>query len=312
MQIDGEADLSDVIELGHRPIMILGDGSNVLFARDYQGLIIHNSIQGISIIEQNDQFALVEVGGGVIWHELVLWALDHHLGGIENLSLIPGTVGAAPVQNIGAYGVEFDTVFHSLMAMDLETGQMKKFDKVDCGFSYRDSVFKSELRGKYCITRVCLQLDKKPHVLQLAYGGITSTLEGNNVVDPTIRDVSDAVISLRQSKLPDPNMLGNAGSFFKNPVIDYSQFEMLRNLYPDMPSYDVDIDRKKIPAAWLIEMAGWKGFRKGDAGIYEKHALVLVNHGEATGPEMFELAMAVQTSVEEIFGIKLEMEVNVI
>jgi UDP-N-acetylmuramate dehydrogenase len=290
--------------------MILGGGSNILFLKNYQGLIIRNAIEGIEILSRKDNQVVVEVGGGVIWHDFVCWALSHNFGGLENLSLIPGTVGAAPIQNIGAYGVEFDAVFHSLTAVNLDTGITRRFNKEDCGFGYRNSIFKESLKDKYLITRVQIKLSTDHHKLCLDYGDIIKTLSEWEIDHPTIRDVSDAVIAIRSSKLPDPKIIGNAGSFFKNPLIDTSDYEALLGPYPDMPCYPSKPGMVKIPAAWLIEQAGWKGFRKGDAGVYEKHALVLVNHGNATGEEMHQLAEGIKASILEIFNISLESEVN--
>jgi UDP-N-acetylmuramate dehydrogenase len=310
VNVTEEAEINDILTLPYRPRMILGGGSNILFSKNYQGIIIRNVITGIEILEQRDNQVLVEVGGGVIWHDLVLWALSNDFGGLENLSLIPGTVGAAPIQNIGAYGVEFDSVFHRLKAVDLNTGNSHVFNKEDCGFGYRNSIFKEALKDKYLITRVQIKLSTDRHNLCLDYGDIKKTLSGRAIEQPTIRDVSDAVIRIRTSKLPDPQVIGNAGSFFKNPLLSPANYEALLSTYPDMPCYPTKLGKVKIPAAWLIERAGWKGFRKGDAGVYEKHALVLVNHGNATGEEMHQLAEGIKASILEIFNISLESEVN--
>ncbi len=304
-------DLIRAVQLPIEPKLILGGGSNILFAHHFDGLIIHNEIVGISTIHKSSDRATVRVGGGVIWHDLVEWSLAHDLGGLENLSLIPGTAGAAPVQNIGAYGVEFEEVFKCLQAVELGTGVQRVFHKEDCDFGYRNSIFKGTLKGQFAIAEIDIELTHRDHTLNTAYGSIREELASING-DPTIQDVSNAVISIRRSKLPDPSIIGNAGSFFKNPVISEARFNQLIQDYPDMPSYLVDENQVKIPAAWLIEKCGWKGYRKGDAGIYDKHALVLVNHGAAGGDDLHELALAVQASVAKIFSIELIPEVRIL
>lgn len=312
VEVSSEQDLPAILGLPHSPKLILGGGSNLFFTQDFPGLVIKNSIGGIRVKEEGSDWVIVEAGGGVVWHDLVIWTINRNYGGLENLSLIPGTVGAAPIQNIGAYGVEFDTVFEELTAFQTLTGEKATFERADCGFGYRDSVFKGAYKGKYIVTSVRIRLKKKNHVLALDYGDIRKILQERNIPEPTIKDVSDAVVMIRTSKLPDPAVIGNAGSFFKNPVMAEEFYEGLLSQYPDMPSYPAVTGKRKIPAAWLIERAGWKGFRKGDAGVYDKHALVLVNHGRATGEEMHQLATAIKTSIEDIFGITLESEVNMI
>ena len=303
-------DLQAAIALQIRPTLILGSGSNMLFSKRYEGLIIHNAIPNIEIIEEESDHSVIEVGGGVVWHELVMWCVSRDFGGLENLSLIPGTVGAAPIQNIGAYGVEFDQIFEGLDAIEIATNQSKTFAKQDCRFGYRTSIFKNDLKGQYVITKVRMKVTKDQHTYNTSYGAIEAKLkEGNKAL--TIETISEAVIQIRQSKLPDPSQVGNAGSFFKNPIVSNDKFDILQQNYPDVPSYPMGSDEVKIPAAWLIEKCGWKGYRRGDAGIYQNHALVLVNHGHATGAELFELAMGVQSSVQEIFDITLEPEVNI-
>jgi UDP-N-acetylmuramate dehydrogenase len=298
--------------LPYEPKLILGGGSNILFTADYPGLVIKNRIMGIEIVDEDEHTLIVQIGGGVVWHDLVLWAVQNDFGGLENLSFIPGTVGAAPIQNIGAYGVEFDSVFYKLVAVDLATGESKIFDKTACKFGYRNSIFKNELKGRYLIARVQIKLTKKEHHLALEYGDIRKVLESENIESPTIADISSAVIKIRSSKLPDPAQIGNAGSFFKNPLVNREIYAGLLAEYPDMPGYEVDSQIVKIPAAWLIEQAGWKGFRKDDAGVYPKHALVLVNYGSATAEEMHTIATSIVESIEEIFGVTLEPEVNII
>ncbi len=291
--------------------MILGGGSNVLFTRNWLGLVAHMAIPGIEIIGESDEHVQVSVGAGESWHGLVMWAVNKGYGGIENLSLIPGTVGAAPMQNIGAYGVEIKDVFHSLEALELKTGKVVRFFKEDCLFDYRFSVFKGEQKGNYIITKVNLTLNKNPEV-NTSYGAIESTLGEMGVSKPTIKDVSDAVIQIRQSKLPDPAEIGNAGSFFKNPIIEKPHYEALDALFPNIPHYKVSEEFEKIPAGWLIEQCGWKGYRDGDIGVHDKQALVLVNHGNAKGMDIRKLAMEIMRTVNKKFQIELEPEVNMV
>lgn len=289
---------------------MLGGGSNILFVNDFEGLVIHLNIKGREIIEENDKEVLIRVGAGENWHETVMYAVDNGWGGIENLSLIPGSVGAAPIQNIGAYGVELEDVFESLEAIDLETGISKTFDKKSCKFGYRDSVFKNELKGKYIITEVTLRLQKDPDVNR-TYGALSEHLKEKGISDPDIKDISETVISIRQSKLPDPAKIGNTGSFFKNPVISEEAFRELQKEYPEIPNYPAG-DEIKIPAAWLIDQCGWKGKQIGDAGVHKAHALVIVNYGNANGGEIIELAEKIRHSVFKKFGVKLIPEVNIV
>jgi len=301
-------------ELDTLPRFVLGGGSNVLFIGSFSGLVIHMAIEGIETVKEDEDHVWVRVGAGENWHQFVMYCVEMGWGGVENLSLIPGTVGAAPIQNIGAYGVELSEVFDSLSALHAETAETRIFEGAECRFGYRDSIFKNELKGKYIITRVTLRLSKNP-VLNTSYGTIRSKLEEKGIGDPTIRDVSDAVIEIRNSKLPDPSNLGNAGSFFKNPVIADSRFEELKRRYPEMPGYPVEDGnggRVKVPAGWLIEETGWKGKKVGHAGTYRQQALVIVNHGGATGEEILELAEKIRNSVQETFGIELVPEVNII
>ncbi len=290
--------------------LILGGGSNVLPIGDIKRNVLKIELKGIRIEDKGDDGYLLHAAAGEVWHPLVMFALENDLGGIENLSLIPGTVGAAPIQNIGAYGVELDSVFHSLEAVRIGDGEVVRFSKLDCGFGYRDSIFKREARDRYVITRVTFQLTKN-HIITTSYGAIQDMLREKNISNPTIRDVSDAVIEIRQSRLPDPAVIGNAGSFFKNPIIDKTHYENLLDIHPAMPSYPAGDDTVKIPAGWLIEQAGWKGKNMGNAGSYEKQALVLVNRGGATGVEIWNLAQEIIASVEEKFHISLTPEVNV-
>lgn len=291
--------------------MVLGGGSNVLFSRNWLGLIAHMAIPGVQVESENSDWVQVSAGAGENWHQLVMWAVEQGFGGIENLSLIPGTVGAAPMQNIGAYGVELKDVFHSLEALELKTGKVVRFYKEDCAFGYRFSVFKGEQKGNYIITRVFLTLSKQP-MLNTSYGAIGQVLGEKGIDNPTIRDVSEAVMFIRQSKLPDPAEIGNAGSFFKNPVIERAHFEALEALHPDIPHYTLSPDEEKIPAAWLIEKCGWKGYRDGAIGVHDKQALVLVNHGGGKGMDIRKLAMEIMRSVHKEFQIELEPEVNMV
>jgi UDP-N-acetylmuramate dehydrogenase len=292
------------------PILMLGGGSNVLFIEDFEGLIIHLAIKGKKVQDEDSETISLQVGAGENWHSLVQYCVEKGWGGIENLALIPGSVGAAPIQNIGAYGVELQEVFNYLEAYEIETGKTRRFNKVQCEFGYRDSVFKRELKGKYIITNVALSLRKKPEV-NISYRALSEALDAKNIQSPDIKDVNQAVIEIRRSKLPDPAKIGNTGSFFKNPVITKKQFEELRVAHPDIPHYPAG-ERVKIPAAWLIEQCGWKGKRLGDAGVHKKQALVIVNYGDATGVEIWNLAQKIQLSVQQRFGISLMPEVNVV
>lgn len=295
-------------------VLILGGGSNMLFTQDFDGLVIHNQIRGIEVIDSNEQSVLVKAGSGENWHGLVMSCVDKKLGGIENLSLIPGTVGAAPVQNIGAYGVEIKDVFHSLEAIDLQSHQSIVFTNEQCRFGYRDSIFKQEGKGKYFITSVTLRLKKEGfHKLHLQYGAIQQTLQEMEVVMPTIADISKAVVHIRSSKLPDPRVIGNAGSFFKNPEVTDEKCQQLLDANPLVPTYPAQHDGfKKIAAGWLIEQCGWKGKSLGNAAVHKLQALVLTNPGNATGAEVKKLAETIQEAVAEKFGVHLETEVNII
>jgi UDP-N-acetylmuramate dehydrogenase len=291
--------------------LILGGGSNILFTKDYNGLVIKNSIPGITIIKEDNEHVYVKASAGVIWHQFVIWCIDNNLAGIENLSLIPGQVGAAPMQNIGAYGVEIKDVFEALEALNIASGEVHSFNLQDCAFGYRESVFKNKFRNQYIILNVTFRLNKKP-VFHINYGDIKNTLEQMQINELSIKAVSDAVIKIRSSKLPDPAVLGNAGSFFKNPVISKEQFDALILQYPLMPNYPQSSHEVKIPAGWLIEQCGWKGKVVGNTGSHKTQALVLVNYGHATGPEIYQLALDIQQSVKEKFGILIQPEVNLV
>lgn len=294
------------------PRLILGGGSNILFTKPFSGLVLHVRIPGISIAKQTDDHVWINSGAGENWHTLVMYCVEHNYGGIENLSLIPGTVGAAPIQNIGAYGVELKDTLHQVEGIDVETGASQTFTNTECQFGYRNSIFKQELKGKIFISSITLRLTKKNHHLHTEYGAIEDTLKQLNIAHPTIRSVSDAVIRIRSSKLPDPRQLGNAGSFFKNPEISQATFNSLKKLYPEIPGYKTENQQVKIPAAWLIEQCGWKGKRLGSVGVHAQQALVLVNYGEAKGVDILQLATQIQSSVKVSFGIELQPEVNIV
>ena len=305
--------LREVLSLEEYPLkFILGGGSNLLITAPIEALVIHMNITGIITIWEDDDTVTLKVMAGENWHSFVLWTLEHGYGGLENLSLIPGQVGTAPIQNIGAYGVELKDVFVSCDAMSVDTGKLRTFSKADCNFGYRDSYFKQEGKGKFVITSVILQLTKKNHGIHTEYGAIKTELQERGIKDPGIKDVSDAVIAIRSSKLPDPATLGNSGSFFKNPVISEADFSKLKTQYPEIPGYPQEQGSVKVPAGWLIEQCGFKGKREGDAGVYEKQALVLVNHGKATGEGLLALARQVQSTVFDRFEIHIEPEVNII
>jgi len=292
------------------PLMILGGGSNILFTGNYHGLILKNALKGIEAINsQND--VLVKVSAGENWHSFVMYCIENHYCGLENLSLIPGCVGASPMQNIGAYGVEQRDFFYALEAIEIKTGEKHTFYKDDCAFGYRESIFKHELKDKYVIVSVTFKLNKKAS-LNISYGAIIQELEKMQVQQPDIKDVSNAVINIRRSKLPDPKEIGNAGSFFKNPVVSNDLVDSIKQNYPDLVSYPIDEHSSKLAAGWLIEKAGWKGYKKGDAGVHRLQALVLVNYGDATGQEIFDLSREILQDVFNKFGVQLEREVNII
>ncbi|MGC4020436.1 MAG: UDP-N-acetylmuramate dehydrogenase [Cyclobacteriaceae bacterium] len=291
--------------------LILGGGRNVLLTKDFDGLVIHNSIKGIEVVAESDDIIFLKAASGEVWHHLVIHCVENNWGGIENLSLIPGTVGAAPMQNIGAYGIEVREVIEKVEAIDVTSGAIKSFKSEECKFGYRESVFKNDLREKFFISSVTLRLKKKNHQLNTSYGAIADTLKEMNITTPTIKNVSDAVIKIRSEKLPDYNLLGNAGSFFKNPEISREQFENLKNGFPSIPNYPTANQRVKVPAGWLIEQCGWKGKKMNHVGVHDKQALVLVNFGNGKGKEIFELAMQISSSVKEKFSITLTPEVNI-
>ncbi len=291
--------------------IVLGGGSNLLFTQNFNGLILHNAIQRIEMQDETDQTISIRVSSGVNWHQFVLHCVQHDWGGVENLSLIPGTVGAAPIQNIGAYGVEVGEVIEEVEAIDLIIGEAKSFTKDECRFAYRESIFKSDLKEKKFISSVTLRLSKKNHRINTAYGAISDTLKLMNITQPTIQSVSDAVIKIRKEKLPDFNVIGNAGSFFKNPEITEQHFQQLKDNFHAMPHYPTANQRVKVPAGWLIEQCGWKGKKINQVGVHSMQALVLVNFGGAKGEEIFQLAMKIIESVQEKFSITLTPEVNI-
>jgi UDP-N-acetylmuramate dehydrogenase len=291
--------------------MILGGGSNILFTHNVAGLVLKNEIKGIEKTGEDEDFVYVKAGAGENWHQFVLYCIAHNWAGVENLSLIPGNIGASPMQNIGAYGTELKDVFHELEAWHLQDGCLVKFGLADCGFDYRESVFKRQFRQQFAIVTVTYKLRKQPQ-FNTSYGAIAQELEKAGVQQLSLKAISDAVIRIRSSKLPDPAMIGNAGSFFKNPQVSERQFQSLKNRYPGIVGYPQEDGTVKLAAGWLIEQCGWKGYRKGDAGCHDKQALVLVNYGKASGGELYDLSTAILESVAEKFGVALEREVNIL
>ena len=292
-------------------LLILGGGSNILFTKDFDGLVILNNIKGKEIIEQNQQSIFLKIGAGENWHELVMYCVDNGWGGIENLSLIPGNTGTAPMQNIGAYGVEIKETFVELEALEISSGKIVKFNNSDCEFGYRESVFKNKMKNQYIILNITLELKKNP-VLNINYGDVKAILESQNIKNPAIKEVSNAIIRIRQSKLPDPKKIGNSGSFFKNPLVSLNQLELIKKNYPNVVNYEINENEFKIAAGWLIERAGWKGKKFNNYGVHEKQALVLVNYGLANGMEIFDLSEKIILDIKDKFGITLEREVNII
>lgn len=292
-------------------ILILGGGSNILFTKNVEGLVLKNEITGITKSDEDQDHIYILAGAGENWHQFVLYCLQHDYAGVENLALIPGNVGASPMQNIGAYGVELKDVFHSLEAFDFKEKQLIVFDKSACAFGYRESIFKNKYKGRYVITSVTFKLPKRP-VFNTSYGAVEAELENMKVDRLSIQAIARAVINIRSSKLPDPAKIGNAGSFFKNPEIESGQFEKLKIDFPNIIGHSAGNGKIKLAAGWLIEQCGWKGFRKGDAGCHEKQALVLVNYGHASGREILDLSTEILTSVQNKFSVQLEREVNIV
>lgn len=315
VEIETVAQLQEVIQSAvfkSNPHLILGGGSNVLLTKDFEGIVLKISIKGKDIVEEDKQSVTIKIMAGENWHEVVLYSLKNNWSGIENLSLIPGQVGAAPMQNIGAYGVELEAVFKELEAVEIKSGKRRRFDKDSCNFGYRESIFKNTYKGQFIIVAVILQLKKSDESVNISYGAIQDILKRKGIEKPNAKDVSNAIIEIRQSKLPDPKELGNSGSFFKNPVIDRKNFEILKQQYPEIPGYEIDENSIKVPAGWLIEQCGWKGKKVGQTGAHKQQALVLVNYGNASGAEILQLSKDIQQSVREKFNIELSPEVNII
>lgn len=302
--------LSELLD-NKQSTLILGGGSNILFTDNFNGLVLKNELKGIQLVKEDDSYVYVRSGAGENWHYFVLYCINHNWGGVENLSLIPGNVGASPMQNIGAYGVEIKDIFYSLQAYSIADKKLHEFSLSDCEFGYRESVFKRKYKGQYVITAVTYRLNKKPQ-FNTSYGAIVQELEKMQVKELSVKAISAAVINIRSSKLPDPGVIGNAGSFFKNPEITTAQFDILKARFPAIVGYVLPDNNIKLAAGWLIEQCGWKGYRKGDAGCHAKQALVLVNYGNATGSQIYDLSTEILQSVRDKFGVQLEREVNII
>lgn len=306
-------ELKDVLAFNEYPDkLILGGGSNILLTQNQDKLVIHINLKGIQIVSEDEDSVLVKANAGENWHEFIIWCINQNFGGLENLSLIPGNVGTAPIQNIGAYGVELKDSFISCEAISIKHKKLHTFKNSDCNFGYRNSIFKQEEKGKYIITSVIFKLSKKQHTLHINYGTIATQLKEMQIENPTIQDISKAVISIRESKLPNPKEIGNSGSFFKNPIILKPQYTSLLENFADMPSYPVSENQVKVPAGWLIEKAGFKGKRFGDYGVHKNQALVLVNYGNAKGSDILKLSRLIQKTVKRIFNITIEAEVNIL
>lgn len=313
-ELNEEAAFADIMQTDEYrlfPRLIIGGGSNILFTRDFEGLVIRNCLKGISLISENEETVLVEAASGENWHQFVQWCIAQGFGGLENLSLIPGCVGASPMQNIGAYGVEIKDVFKSLTALDLENGKRRVFSKEECAFGYRESVFKTIYKNKYLITSVTFELKRHP-VINISYGAIAEQLKAMGVLSPGISDVSKAVMAIRQSKLPDPLVTGNAGSFFKNPEVSAEKYAEILSQFPELVSYPLASGHYKLAAGWLIEQAGLKGYEKNGAAVHTRQALVLINTGTATGEAVLALSTEIIEKVKNKYGITLEREVNII
>ena len=295
-----------------KDLFLLSGGSNMLLTKEIDPLVVHIDIKGISIDNEDENAVYLTINAGENWHEFVLWCIANNYGGIENLSLIPGNVGTCPIQNIGAYGVEVKDTITKVEGLEIKTGKLVSFSNEDCKFGYRNSIFKNSHKEKIILTSVGFKLTKKNHKLNTSYGAIDVELASKNILKPSLKNISDAVIKIRKSKLPDPKEIGNSGSFFKNPVISKDQFLALQKENTNMPNYVVSENEIKIPAGWLVEQSGFKGKRFGDAGVHEKQALVLVNYGNASGQDILKLAKKIQKTVFKNFGISLEIEVNII
>ncbi len=311
VSIDSLYNLQQLLKKEQQLFLISG-GSNMLLTKDIEKLVVHLNLKGISIDKESENTVHLTVNAGENWHEFVLWCIQEDYGGIENLSLIPGNVGTCPIQNIGAYGVEVKDTITKVEAVEINSGKLVTFSNKECEFGYRNSIFKNKVKGKYIITSVSFQLTKGTHHLNTSYGAIENELGNKKITNPSIKDISDAVIAIRKSKLPDPKEIGNSGSFFKNPVISTTLFEKLKEKYPTITSYPISEEEVKVPAGWLIEQCGFKGKRFGEYGVHEKQALVLVNYGNASGKDIYTLAQTIQKTIKETFTIDLEIEVNVI
>ena len=292
--------------------IILGGGTNILFKNNIDRSILKIQIKGIELINETEDHVIISVGAGEVWNDLVNWTINNNYGGLENLSLIPGNVGTAPIQNIGAYGVELKDVFENCRAISTENGSLRFFKNTECKFSYRSSVFKEELKNKFIISYVTFKLSKKNHTINSSYEPLKEAIINNKISNLTIKNISELVCKIRSSKLPDPKLIGNCGSFFKNPIINEIDFKKLCEKEKDVPFYKISEKKIKIPAAWLIEKCGYKGIRDGDTGIHEKHALIIVNYGKASGNEIFEFSQKIKKTVLRKFNILLEEEVNII
>jgi UDP-N-acetylmuramate dehydrogenase len=311
VSIDSFYQLQQLLK-SEQELFLISGGSNMLLTKDIDKLVVLLNIKGISIDQENEDSVHLTVNAGENWHEFVLWCISQDFGGLENLSLIPGNVGTSPIQNIGAYGVEVKDTITKVEGLEIKTGKLVTFSNAACQFGYRNSIFKNDVKGNYVLTSVSFKLTKKNHQLNTSYGAIEIALQEQQISNPTLKNISDAVIAIRKSKLPDPKKIGNSGSFFKNPVISSEQFLRLQKKHPTIPSYKISENKTKIPAGWLVEQCGFKGKRFGDAGVHEKQALVLVNYGNASGKEIHQLAQKIQQTVFETFNIALEIEVNVI
>jgi UDP-N-acetylmuramate dehydrogenase len=311
ISVDSVYELQQVLKV-EKDFFLISGGSNMLLTKNIEKLVIHINTKGISIDKEDDNFVYLTVNSGENWHDFVLWCVSQNYGGIENLSLIPGNVGTCPIQNIGAYGVEVKDTITVVEGLEVASGKILTFSNKDCKFGYRNSIFKNTHKGKIIITSVGFKLTKKNHQLNTSYGAIETHLISNKISNPSLKDISDAVISIRKSKLPDPKDIGNSGSFFKNPVIPMSQFLKLKKEHPTIPSYLISDTEIKVPAGWLIEQSGFKGKRFGDAGVHHKQALVIVNYRNASGQNIYELAKKIKQTVQKRFKINLEIEVNII
>lgn len=311
VEVSDQTELKEILELNKEPLLILGGGSNILLTKNYDGLVLKNNFKGIEIIKETKEDVILKVGGGEVWHEFVLYCVNNNFAGIENLSLIPGNIGASPMQNIGAYGVEVKDVITEVEAISLKDFSVRNFTNHECEFGYRTSIFKTTEKGNYFISSVTFRLKKRP-TINTSYGAINSELESRGIKKPTIKDVSEAVIAIRQSKLPDPAKIGNSGSFFKNPLITKDHLQKIQLEFEDVPNYLQEDGDYKIAAGWLIEQCGWKGKKISSYGVHSKQALVLVNYGGASGKEIFDLSSEIIKSVENKFNISLEREVNII